>query len=249
MTTVAPTPVPPKDDLALGEPYCGACGHRLTGLVDSSRCPECGRPIVEVVTRAGKLGTRYRSTTTLFGLPLVDVAFGATHTESAGLARGVFAIGDNARGIVAIGGHARGVVAIGGTAVGVFSVGGLAFGLLSAWGGVAVGALAAGGLVLGLLTFGGLCVGIIATGGICIGVHALGGLPIGYLVGEDFGVTQAAPAEIFQRFAWFLGKAPISTWSFLLRPNAVVVVIPVIVAAITGLAAVARHLVARRAPS
>ena len=77
-------PVPPNEKLDLGEPYCGACGQRLTGLVDSSKCPECGRPIVDVVTRAGKLGNRYRSQATLFGLPLLDIAFGGTHDEPVG---------------------------------------------------------------------------------------------------------------------------------------------------------------------
>ena len=98
MTTPPQKPIPPNVPLDLGEPYCGACGHHLAGLVDSSKCPECGRPIVEVVTRAGKLGRRYRSEATLFGLPLIHVALGATHSETRGTARGIFAIGDYAKG-------------------------------------------------------------------------------------------------------------------------------------------------------
>ena len=47
-----------RPPLKLGEPYCGNCGHRLTGLVDSSKCPECGRPLVEVLTRSGRWGSR-----------------------------------------------------------------------------------------------------------------------------------------------------------------------------------------------
>ena len=59
------------------------------------------KPDLEVVTRAGRLGRRYRTPTTLFGLPLVDIAIGATHSETRGTARGVLAIGDFARGLIA----------------------------------------------------------------------------------------------------------------------------------------------------
>ncbi|MCA9290115.1 MAG: hypothetical protein KDA25_03240, partial [Phycisphaerales bacterium] len=46
------------------EPYCSNCGYTLTDLTDSARCPECGRPFVEVLTRAPRMaeaGRRYRS--------------------------------------------------------------------------------------------------------------------------------------------------------------------------------------------
>jgi predicted Zn-ribbon and HTH transcriptional regulator len=33
------------------EPYCGNCGYVLTGATETSKCPECGRPLVEVLTR------------------------------------------------------------------------------------------------------------------------------------------------------------------------------------------------------
>jgi predicted RNA-binding Zn-ribbon protein involved in translation (DUF1610 family) len=54
------------------EPYCGNCGYRLTVATESSKCPECGRPLVEVLTRnsqAPMMGKRYRSKATLFGWP------------------------------------------------------------------------------------------------------------------------------------------------------------------------------------
>jgi predicted RNA-binding Zn-ribbon protein involved in translation (DUF1610 family) len=240
MTNEPPKPVPPKEKLALGEPYCGACGHRLTGLVDSSKCPECGRPIVEVLTRAGKLGTRYRSRTTLFGLPLVDVAIGGTHDESTGSARGIFALGDNARGFVAVGGKAVGIVAVGGTAFGVFAVGGIAIGLLSAWGGVSVGAMAAGGFVLGLMGYGGVCVAVLAGGGVAIGLYALGGSAGGLAVAA---VTGQEAADVFRYFTWFFGPPRLSLATFI-RPNFLVILLPIAATVVAALMVAARHLTA-----
>ena len=40
------------------EPYGGNCGQQLTGLIDSSKCPECGKPLVEVLRRGGGWGCR-----------------------------------------------------------------------------------------------------------------------------------------------------------------------------------------------
>ncbi len=245
MPTRPQKPDPPNVPLDLGEPYCGACGHRLTGLVDSPKCPECGRPIVEVVTRAGKLGRRYRSETTLFGLPLIDVAIGATHSETRGSARGIFAIGDHAKGFVAIGNSAVGIVAIGGRAVGVFALGGIALGLVSSWGGISVGAIASGGLVLGLLGFGGICAAIVATGGVCIGLYVAGGLPIA--IAQGLTASGAAPSDVLATFSWFLGPLPPSNvLRYFLQPTAVTFALPIAAALAIALLAGARHASARR---
>ncbi len=239
MPTGPQKPVPPNVPLDLGEPYCGACGHRLTGLVDSSKCPECGRPIVEVVTRAGRLGRRYRSETTLFGLPLIDVAIGATHSETRGSARGIFAIGDKAKGFVAIGNSAMGIVAVGGRAFGVFAIGGIAIGLVSSCGGISVGAIAVGGLVLGLLGYGGLCAAIVADGGVCIGFYVAGALPI--------AIGQGSPNDAFAMFSWFFGRtAPFNVWRYLLQPWAVVFALPIAATLGIALLAGARRASARR---
>ena len=118
-----------------GDPYCGNCGYALKGLTDSSKCPECGKPLVETLMRrkfAFPRGRRFRSKQTIFGLPVIDVAFGPFGTERIGRARGFVAIGDIATGVLAIGGVTRGLISIGGVAVGLFSVGGLGVGLLTA---------------------------------------------------------------------------------------------------------------------
>ena len=89
------------------QPYCSNCGYVLTGLTESSKCPECGKPLVEVLTRQtfsfGNTGKRYRSKATLFGWPVIDVALGPKDGELRGQAKGIIAIGDLAVGGLAIG--------------------------------------------------------------------------------------------------------------------------------------------------
>jgi hypothetical protein len=72
------------------DPYCGNCGYSLRGLTESSKCPEGGRPIVEVLQRDRFVprGKRYKSQTVLFGWPLVHVALGSHEDEPHGKARG-----------------------------------------------------------------------------------------------------------------------------------------------------------------
>ena len=93
----------------------------------------------------------YKSSRTLFGLPLVHIHIGYGLCT----AKGVFALGNCARGIFALGGLSFGLV----------SLGGFALGLLFAFGGLAVGTVAVGGFALGLLALGGGAVGVYAIGG------------------------------------------------------------------------------------
>lgn len=147
----------------LPDPVCGNCGYSLKNLVDSARCPECGRPIVETLVRTGMpglQGVRWQSDARLFGLPLICVASGPTAEEKVGRPRGIIAIGDLPLGVIAIGGYARGLVAIGGFALGGLSIGGLTLGLV-AIGGLAAGAFAAGGVALGLYAVGGSSIYVI----------------------------------------------------------------------------------------
>lgn len=148
-------------------PYCVNCGYPLMGLTESSKCPECGRPLVEVLVRnsfpGAKPGKRYRSERTLFGLPLVSIATGPYGDEKVGRPVGIVAIGDHPRGVIAIGGAPVGFIAIGGIARGVIAVGGTSIGVV-AIGGAAVGGLALGGFGLGLFTICGF--GIAVLGGV-----------------------------------------------------------------------------------
>ncbi len=117
-------------------------------------------------TRGGRRRSRrrrrpdfeYRSTRTLWGLPLIHIAHNrehhSFHETPAAVARGIVAIGDVAIGLVAIGGFAVGGVAIGGMTVGVISLGMMAAGLLIAVGCMAGGAFAAGFMAWGVAATG-----------------------------------------------------------------------------------------------
>ena len=164
-------------------PFCSACGYDLSGAIESSKCPECGRPLVEVLVRdegAQTARRRYQSEQTFLGLPLVSVAFGRDANGKPGHAKGWLAIGDKATGVFAMGGRAFGVVALGGIAIGVLAFGGLSIGLLIAAGGFAAAlGFAFGGLAIGSLAAGGFAIGYMAIGGMVIAAHGVGGLVVG----------------------------------------------------------------------
>ncbi|MEM1329376.1 MAG: hypothetical protein AAGG07_02320 [Planctomycetota bacterium] len=145
----------------LPKPICAACGYDLTGATESAVCPECGKPLVEVLTRATG-GVRHTSERRVFGIPLYEVAQGPTEGEKVGRARAIIAVGDDAIGLIAIGGMARGGIAIGGMTAGVVSIGGMSVGLGAATGGL---------VISGLLSFGGAGVSAYAGFGGVMAAH------------------------------------------------------------------------------
>ncbi|HUT01760.1 MAG TPA: hypothetical protein VM031_04860 [Phycisphaerae bacterium] len=158
---------------------CPECGGQVSEK--ALMCPHCG-----MLMGKGLLGGEYRSSTKLFGLPLVHVVWGYGLDPLTGRFR-------VAKGIVAIGNVAVGVVAIGGVAVGGIALGGLALGL-AALGGCAIGVLLAlGGMAVGLVAIGGGALGYYALGGAAWGVHSLGG-----------NVQDGEAASFFRRYlgAW-----------------------------------------------
>lgn len=201
------------------DPYCSNCGYSLRGLTESSKCPECGKPLVEVLMRDSMYqprGYRYASKIRVFGWPIVSIAYGPSETERRGHARGIIAIGEIATGWIAIGAFARGIIAIGSLALGVCSFGGLAGGLL-VLGGTAIGGAVAGGCVVGGFAVGGVAVGGVVNAGMPIGIYGKG--PNGWLRHRISGTTRDPEAvNLFRRFDWLLGSptAPISfvivTW-------------------------------------
>lgn len=128
----------------------------------------------------------YKSTRTLFGLPLVHIRLGG---------RGISV----ARGIFAVGNIAIGVFTLGGISLGALSLGGFSLGLLLALGGMAVGGVAIGGCAVGLLALGGGAIGLLAGGGGAFGVYAAGGGAVGTQIAV--GGSAVAPLAIGQQEA------------------------------------------------
>lgn len=123
----------------------------------------------------GFKGVRRQSATTLWGLPLVSIAYGPDpeNGEIRGHAKGIIAIGDIASGLIAVGGVAYGGLAVGGCAIGFIALGGCALSLLLAVGGLAIGCLAFGGGGIGIVAVGGGAIGYYAIGGGAVGVHVI----------------------------------------------------------------------------
>jgi hypothetical protein len=100
---------------------------------------------------APNLSARYKSPSTLFGIPIGSIAYGPDlqSGERYGHAKGIIAGGDVATGFVAAGAIAQGF----------FSAGAVALGRLAA-GGVAIGGISSGGEAIGFNVGGGLAIGI-----------------------------------------------------------------------------------------
>ena len=130
---------------------------------------------------------RLRSSTSIFGYPLVDIAFGRDldAEETYGHAKGVIAFGDVSTGLFAFGQYSRGLIfAFGQYAFGLFS-----FGLFSC----------------GVVTAGFACLGVFSGGGISIGVFAMGFVAIGYSAYGVIGVG-VDPGGLY-RWQWAFKSA------------------------------------------
>lgn len=197
----------------LPKPFCSACGHDLTGAVNSANCPECGRPLVEVLVRPSfgfdrrMLSRRYESTTRVLGMPLVSIATGTGADGKRAHAKGFVALGDTATGVFALGGLARGVVSLGGASFGIVSFGGLSVGTLASFGGLSIAFLgsAVGGFAAGILAAGGGAVGLFAQGGLAIGWLARGDKAIGANAWGRGNMPNAASQAVFDQYAWLIG--------------------------------------------
>jgi hypothetical protein len=197
----------------LPKPFCAACGHDLTGAVNSANCPECGRPLVEVLVRPmfgldrKFLPRRYESKARVLGMPLMSIATGVGTDGKRAHAKGFFAFGDIATGVFAFGGLARGVVSFGGASFGIVSFGGLSFGTLASFGGLSIAFLgsAVGGFAAGIMAAGGGAIGLVAQGGLAIGWLARGDKAIGENAWGRGNTPDAASQAVFDQYAWLIG--------------------------------------------
>lgn len=134
------------------------------------------------------MGREWKSKATLFGWPILHVAYGKNpRTGEKLVAKGVIAIGDMAVGGIAFGGLSFGIVSMGGVALGINAFGGVAAGIQSAFGGVAFGGVTLGGMSIGAIANGGNAIGGFAYGGMANGYVAVGGQANGTYVLPGLG--------------------------------------------------------------
>ena len=109
---------------------CRACRHEISE--DALSCPHCGAPFPAKDKWDG-WGYEYRSQTTVFGLPLVHVAFKYRPNRVPVVARGVIAIGQFGCGVVAIAQFGIGIFTVGQFAVAAYALAqfGLAYSLIA----------------------------------------------------------------------------------------------------------------------
>jgi hypothetical protein len=131
--------------------------QRASELQSDVELLSTGDPLAEPTDESSPLQKRqreyeFRSAATVFGLPLVHIAFSRDpEGKKMRLASGVIAIGDVAIGGVAVGGFSFGGIAFGGISVGLMSFGGIVLGLFTALGGIGFGGFAAGAAAFGLV--------------------------------------------------------------------------------------------------
>jgi len=144
---------------------CPECGREVSDRAEA--CPNCGyplRPSISGIRGAGwSYPYEYKSSKTVFGLPLIHIVYGPAWAGGFKPAKGFIAIGNIAVGVFAVGGFALGVFTLAGMGLGVFCFAGLAIGL----------ALGIGGIATGYIALGGIAVGVYAIGGLALGVHTI----------------------------------------------------------------------------
>ncbi|MBN1223223.1 MAG: zinc ribbon domain-containing protein [Candidatus Aminicenantes bacterium] len=145
---------------------CPECGKSVSEKARS--CPNCGYPLKAgsgyfAEGERASIGYEYKSSKTLFGMPLVHIVYGPSYGKILKPAKGFIAIGNVAIGVISIGGIAIGLISLGGIGLGLVCLGGVALGILGG----------AGGLATGYIAIGGVAIGTYAIGGVGIGAHTL----------------------------------------------------------------------------
>ena len=142
---------------------CPECQRSISDK--ALNCPHCGYPLRqsdEISSERGYLGIygyEYKSSLTIFGMPLVHIVYGPSLGGRLKPAKGFIAIGNIAIGVIAIGGFALGIISVAGIGLGLICIAGMALGVLGGVGGFAVGYVAVGGVAIGVYSIGGLTIG------------------------------------------------------------------------------------------
>ena len=144
---------------------CPECQREVSDKAPA--CPGCGYPLYGggVPLPPGRstglpYSYEYKSSKTVFGMPLVHIVYGPAWAGGLRPAKGFIAIGNIAVGVIAIGGFAAGLITIAGIGLGAVCLAGVAIGLGIGIGGIATGYLAVGGVAIGVYAIGGLGIGI-----------------------------------------------------------------------------------------
>lgn len=137
---------------------CPECAKPVSERARS--CPNCGYPIRPGAGEGtGYTGYEYKSSSKIFGMPLIHIVYGPGSGGTLKPAKGFIAIGNVSIGVISIGGVDVGVIALGGLSFGLVCLGGVALGILCGAGGLATGYIAVGGIAIGTYALGGLAVG------------------------------------------------------------------------------------------
>jgi hypothetical protein len=152
------TEAPPRPQpLAARLRACRSCRREVN--VEAAACPHCGAPYPARQTWRG-WGYEWKSERSIWGLPLVHVAFGRDENGRMRVAKGIVAIGQFGVGGITIAQFGIGAIfglgqfvvapiAVGQVAVGLAAIGQIAIGLGFGLGQIATGAVAIGQKVLG----------------------------------------------------------------------------------------------------
>lgn len=97
---------------------CNSCGQHYVAKLD--KCPNCDAPTHPNEIQAW--GYQYKSTATLFGVPMLHVSFAFKNNGTPIPARGIIAIGQFATGVISIAQFGIGVICFSQFALGVYAL-------------------------------------------------------------------------------------------------------------------------------
>jgi hypothetical protein len=130
---------------------CRECKKEISNQARS--CPQCGAPYPARPEWKG-WGFDWKSQTTLFGYPLINVAVGRDEKGNLRVAKGIIAIGQFGIGLITIAQFGVGLLfGIGQFVFGLTAVAQFAVGLIFALGQVAIGYIAIGQMAFGYYAF------------------------------------------------------------------------------------------------